>query len=53
MPEHHILEYSSLIENATHEFDFFRCVNVDDWVYGKTVSELHAGNLLINNNIGR
>ena len=29
----------------TKEFDFFRCVQFDDDFYGKTVSELHAGNL--------
>lgn len=29
----------------TGEFDFFRCVPFQDSFYGKTVSELHAGNL--------
>lgn len=29
----------------TYEFNFFRCVNFGDWVYGRTISELHAGNL--------
>lgn len=27
------------------EFDFFRCLSFDRKFYGKTVSELHAGNL--------
>ena len=29
----------------TREFDFYRCVNFNDKMYGLTVSELHAGNL--------
>ena len=29
----------------TVEFDFFRCVTFNDGFYGKTVSELHSGNL--------
>lgn len=29
----------------TVEFDFFRCVAFNDGFYGKTVSELHSGNL--------
>lgn len=29
----------------TKEFDFFRCVQFNDTFYGKTVSELHSGNL--------
>ena len=29
----------------TNEFDFFRCIDIGDWVYGKTISELHQGNL--------
>lgn len=29
----------------TKEFDFFRCVQFDSSFYGKTASELHAGNL--------
>ncbi len=44
--------YSSLVEHHKHlpivrtdEFDFFRCVAFDDSFYGKTVSELHKGNL--------
>lgn len=39
---------------VTDEFIFYRCVNVKDWVYGKTISELHTGNLRSNeNNDGR
>lgn len=34
----------------TYEFDFYRCVTVAEWVYYKTVSELHRGNLKENNN---
>ncbi|MDF2505153.1 hypothetical protein [Clostridium sp.] len=48
-----ILKHKDLPIYKTYEFDFFRYVNVDDWVYGKTISELHAGNLRMNNNEGR
>lgn len=48
-----ILRHKHLPIYKTEEFDFFRCVNFDNWVYGKTVSELHAGNLRSNNNKGR
>lgn len=48
-----ILKHKDLPIYKTYEFDFFRCVNVDDWVYGKTISELHAGNLRMNDNNGR
>ncbi len=48
-----ILKHKDLPIYKTDEFDFFRCVNVDNWVYGKTISELHAGNLRVNNNNGR
>lgn len=37
----------------TYEFDFFRCVPFDDTFYGRTISELHAGNLRLNNHNGR
>lgn len=30
---------------VTDEFNFYRCVEFNDAFYGKTVSELHAGNL--------
>jgi len=48
-----VLKHKDLPIYKTYEFDFFRCVNVDDWVYRKTISELHAGNLRMNNNKGR
>lgn len=48
-----ILEHKDLPIYKTNEFDFFRCVNVGDWVYGKTINKLHAGNLRMNTNEGR
>ena len=30
---------------CSREFDFYRCVEFSHSMYGKTVSELHAGNL--------
>ncbi len=48
-----VLKHKKLPIYKTYEFDFFRCVNVNDWVYGKTISELHAGNLRMNDNKGR
>ncbi len=48
-----VLKHKNLPIYKTHEFDFFRCVNVGNWVYGKTISELHAENLRINNNENR
>lgn len=30
---------------CSQEFDFYRCVEFSHSMYGKTVSELHAGNL--------
>lgn len=35
------------------EFDFFRCVVFDESFYGKTVSELHSGNLRMRKNNNR
>lgn len=32
---------------STYEFDFFRIIGFSDNFYGKTVSELHAGNLRV------
>ena len=29
----------------SHDFNFFRCLEFNDGFYGKTVSELHSGNL--------
>lgn len=40
-------EHLPIIE--TGEFDFFRCVQFSNDFYGKTVSELHAGNLRLTN----
>lgn len=37
----------------TQEFNFYRCVNVKNWVYGKTISTLHSGNLRDNDHRGR
>lgn len=48
-----ILKHKELPVLKTDEFDFYRCVNVKEWVYGKTISELHAGNLRENDNTGR
>ncbi|MBB6713891.1 hypothetical protein [Clostridium gasigenes] len=48
-----VLKHKKLPIYKTYEFDFFRCVNVADWVYGKTINELHAENLRMNNNEGR
>lgn len=48
-----VLKHKKLPVYKTTEFDFFRCVCIDDWVYNKTVSELHLGNLRLNNNAGR
>ena len=40
-----ILYHKHLPLIRTGEFDFFRCVEFNNSMYGKTVSELHAGNL--------
>ena len=40
-----ILYHESLPMIRTGEFDFFRCVEFNNGMYGKTISELHAGNL--------
>ena len=48
-----VVKHKYLPIYKTYEFDFFRCVNVEDWVYGQTISKLHAENLRINNNKGR
>lgn len=48
-----VLKHKKLPIYITEEFSFYRCVNVEDWVYGKTISELHAGNLRSNDNNGR
>ena len=48
-----ILRHKKLPLYATKEFDFFRCVPFEPSLYGKTVSELHSGNLRYNNLSGR
>lgn len=40
-----IFHHKSLPIIKTGEFDFFRCVEFNKEMYGKTVSELHTGNL--------
>lgn len=49
LPNHYlsipIYRHKSLPIIASGEFDFFRCVQFKNEFYGKTVSELHAGNL--------
>lgn len=44
-----IYKHDSLPIVETGEFDFYRCVPFQDSFYGKTVSELHAGNLRMSN----
>ena len=39
------LKHKELPLYETSEFDFFRCVEFNDSFYGKTMSELHCGNL--------
>ena len=40
-----ILKHVELPILLSHDFDFYRCVQFDARLYGKTVSELHSGNL--------
>lgn len=40
-----ILKHNTLPMIKTGEFDFYRCIPFTENLYGKTVSELHAGNL--------
>ncbi len=40
-----IYRHSTLPVYQTKEFDFYRCVEFNESFYGKTVSELHNGNL--------
>jgi hypothetical protein len=44
-----MLKHKKLPLFMTQEFDFFRCIRFEDSFYGKTVSELHQGNLRIKN----
>lgn len=48
-----VVKHNQLPIYITYEFDFIRCVCVEEWVYGKTVSELHSGNLRKNDQKGR
>ncbi len=48
-----VLKHRSLPVYKTYEFDFFRCVSFNENLYGKTISELHSGNLRNNDNRGR
>lgn len=43
-----VLKHKNLPIYITNEFTFYRCVNINDWVYRKKISELHAGNLRLN-----
>lgn len=47
------LRHTRLPIIITEEFDFFRCVVFNDKFYGKTVSELHSGNLRTNSRYNR
>lgn len=40
-----VLKHKNLPIYKTDEFDFYRCICFNDSFYGKTVSELHRGNL--------
>lgn len=40
-----LYKHNTLPLLITDEFDFYRCIGFNDNFYGKTVSELHAGNL--------
>ena len=42
---HEVFKHKTLPIFETAEFDFYRCVPFSDSFYGKTVSELHQGNL--------
>ena len=49
LPNHYltyeVLKHKTLPIFETAEFDFYRCVPFNESFYGKTVSELHQGNL--------
>lgn len=49
----HVFRHKKLPIYRTYEFDFYRCVRFEDIFYGKTVSELHSGNLRVNQHDGR
>ena len=48
-----ILKHKELPIYISTEFTFWRCVNVEEWVYGKTISEIHSNNLRENDNTNR
>lgn len=48
-----ILKHKTLPMIKTGEFDFYRCIQFSDNLYGKTVSELHAGNLRLSRSDNR
>lgn len=48
-----VLRHKKLPIYITYEFNFYRCVRFEDIFYGKTVSELHSGNLRVNQHDGR
>ncbi len=48
-----IYKHITLPVYMTDEFRFFRCVRFEDGFYGKTISELHNGNLRVNKSDNR
>ena len=42
-----IWKYKELPIIESHDFNFFRCLEFKDSYYGKTISELHSGNLRV------
>lgn len=48
-----VLRHNKLPIYITYEFNFYRCVRFQDSFYGKTLSELHSGNLRVNQRDGR
>jgi hypothetical protein len=48
-----VLKHKKLPLFMTQEFNFFRCIRFEDSFYGKTVSELHQGNLRIKHSDNR
>lgn len=48
-----VYKHRKLPVYITEEFDFYRCVTFSEHFYGKTISELHHGNLRSNSGNGR
>lgn len=48
-----ILKHNTFPMIRTGEFDFYRCIQFSEELYGKTVSELHAGNLRLSRSDNR